>query len=195
MTLDITDTLAANSNQMNAADIMGVEPIVRIENVSRNNDPKQPLVVYITGGFKPFLPCKTVRRILAQAWGADAGTWIGKWMKLYREPTVVYANEEVGGIRVKALSDFPGGTVSVKERKTGKPAVYRIEKLTPPKEEPMDLATFRATIGHALKNGWSREQIVAVVGAEKADDVPAEKRAEIARALREAAPVVDGGAK
>lgn len=194
MTLDISDTLAANSNQLNAADIMGVEPIVQIKHVSKANDPKQPIVIEITGGFKPFLPCKTVRRILAEAWGADAGQWIGRWMQLYREPSVVYANEEVGGVRLRALSDIPGGmTVKLKERKTGKPNEYKIAKLTPPKPEAMTIDTFRGWISHAMKNGWTQEQVQELIGAgRKAADVPEEMRAEVVERLKEAP---GGGAK
>ena len=193
MTLDITDTLAANSNQFNAADIMGAPATVQILHASRQEDPKQPLVLKVSGGFKPWLPCKTVRRILSEAWGADAGVWIGRWVTLYREPSVVYAGEEVGGIRVSALSDIPGNmTVKIKERKTGKPSEYKIAKLTPPKEAEMDLATFRSWIGHAMKNGWTKEQIGTLLGVEKADDVPGDKRREIVAALKDAPP---GGAK
>lgn len=196
MTLDISETLLANSNQMNAADIMGVEPIVKIEHVSKAADPKQPLVIQITGGYKPFLPCKTVRRILAEAWGADAGKWIGRWMQLYREPTVVYGGEEVGGIRLRALSDIPGGmTVKLKERKTGKPSEYRIAKLTPPKEEGMTLDTFRSWIGHAMKNGWTKEQVADLIApAHKADDVPADDREPIVARLKDAPPTPNGNA-
>ena len=35
MTLDITDTLAANSNQLNAADLMGAPATVQITEIGR----------------------------------------------------------------------------------------------------------------------------------------------------------------
>lgn len=180
MTLDISDTLVANSNQMNAADIMGTTPTVRVVNVERQSDDKQPIRVYLTGGFKPWYPCKTVRRILSEAWGADAGKWIGRSLTLYREPTVVYAGEEVGGIRVSALSDIPGTmTIKLKERKTGKPTEYKITKLVPAAD--MDLPTFKRWLSDAMKRDadpWTQEEIVALLGC-KSDDVAPERRAEI----------------
>lgn len=198
MTLDISDTLAANSNQMNAADIVGVTPTVQITHVERMNDEKQPLKVYITGGYKPWFPCKTVRRILSEAWGADAGQWIGRWVTLYREPTVVYANEEVGGIRVSALSNIPGGmTVKLKERKTGKPSEYKIAKLTPPAtEKPVDadLRAFRSAISDAMKrpeHPWTEAQIKLLLGCGSADVAP-ERRAELVAILKKP-PVQDAG--
>lgn len=179
MTLDISDTLLASSNQMNAADIMGVEPVVQVRNVSKASDPKQPIVMEITGGYKPFLPCKTVRRILAEAWGPDAGKWVGRWMQLYREPTVVYAGEEVGGLRLRALSDIPGGmTVKLKERKTGKPTEYRIAKLTPPTaQQPAERDPLRVAIKSALdEKRWSQDEIAVLLRGGKAADVPPELR-------------------
>ena len=36
-------------------------------------------------------------RILAGAWGTESSAWIGKRVKLFFEPSVKYAGEDVGG--------------------------------------------------------------------------------------------------
>lgn len=103
---DVSFALEAKSDQLNAVDIMGCEPVIRIRDVVvRKGD--QPVSVYFEGdNNRPWKPSKGMLRILAGAWGRDSKQWIGKHAKLYFEPTVRYAGQEVGGIRIRALSDI-----------------------------------------------------------------------------------------
>lgn len=104
---DISATLEAKSDQLNAVDIIGAEPIIRIREV-RVTQGEQPVAVYFDGDHnRPWRPSKGMRRILAGAWGTDSAAWVGKHAKLYFEPTVKYAGQEVGGIRIRSLSDIP----------------------------------------------------------------------------------------
>ena len=104
---DVSATLEAKSAQLNAVDIMGAEPIIRIRDVKVGQG-EQPVAVYFDGDHnRPWKPSKGMRRILAGAWGTDSANWIGKHAQLYFEPTVLYAGKEVGGIRIRALSDIP----------------------------------------------------------------------------------------
>lgn len=104
---DVTAALEAKSDQLNATDIIGVEPVIKIRDVKvKAGD--QPVSVYYDGdNNKPWKPSKGMLRVLAGAWGRDSSAWIGKHAQLYFEPTVRYAGVEVGGIRVRALSDIP----------------------------------------------------------------------------------------
>lgn len=103
-TLDISDTIISNSDQLNADDIMSGTKTVTITGASRGT-PEQPLNLDIKEfPGKQFRPSKTVRRILVAAWGSDAMQYIGKSMTIYRDPKVRWAGKEVGGIRVSALS-------------------------------------------------------------------------------------------
>jgi hypothetical protein len=192
--LDIADTLLANSNQLNAADIMGGDVTVQIVSAHRHNDDKQPFSLKVTGGFKPWFPCKTVRRILAEVWGTDAGRYVGRWVRLYREPTVVYAGEEVGGIRVNGLSDIPGNVkISLKERKTGKPNVYQISRIAP---QAMNLQAFKAACKAAVDSGeWTWDQVKALCEV-PSDNVAPDHRAPICDRLKsppDPEPSVAGG--
>lgn len=187
MTLDITDTLAAKSEQLNADDLAGGPVTVRIEGVEKTGVPEQPLVVRVTGGYKPWRPCKTMRRLLAAAWGADAGQWIGRWVTLYREPTVKWAGEQIGGIRVSALSHIERGmTIKLQETKGGKKLEWRVSPLVPPSDEVSD-AAFRAALRDAMKAGWTAEQLEELMGG-KGSDVPPSKRGGIVERLKDALP-------
>ena len=100
-------TLEAKSDQLNATDIMGADLVIRIRDAQVTGSREQPLSVFFDGdNNKPWKPSKGMRRVLAAAWGADTDNLIGKHVKLYFEPTVKYAGEEVGGIRIKAMSDI-----------------------------------------------------------------------------------------
>lgn len=112
--MDISDTIVAKSDQLNAEDLIAGPITVTIIGVKRTSD-EQPVSVEISGGHKPWKPCKTMRRLLVMAWpdGAkkengetkyDPTCWIGRSVTLIRDPSVKWAGEMVGGIRVAALS-------------------------------------------------------------------------------------------
>ena len=103
---DVGFALEAKSDQLNAVDIMGAEPVIRIRDVKVAKG-DQPVSVYFDGdNNRPWKPSKGMLRILAGAWGRESKQWAGRYVQLYFEPTVMYAGKEVGGIRIKALSDI-----------------------------------------------------------------------------------------
>lgn len=105
---DISFALQAKSDQTNAVDIMGSEPIWRIRQVDVKQSSDQPVWIYYEGdNNRPWKPSKGMLRVLARAWGNDSQNWVGKCVQPYFEPSVTYAGQEVGGIRIKALSDIP----------------------------------------------------------------------------------------
>lgn len=103
---DVSQAMEAKSDQLNAVDIIGAEPVIRIRDVQvKAGD--QPVSIYFDGDHgRPWKPSKGMIRILAGAWGRDSDNWIGKHAQLYYEASVVYAGKEVGGIRIRALSDI-----------------------------------------------------------------------------------------
>lgn len=154
MPLDISDTLTAKSDQLNADDLVGGPITVRVMAVSRGNA-DQPVTVKIDGGHKPWMPCKTTRRILAAAWGTDAEAWVGRTVRLFRDPSVKWAGDAIGGIRISGLSHISSGmTIKLAETKGGKKIEHRVEKLeavadrapTPP-NIPAFLAKCAETVG------------------------------------------------
>jgi hypothetical protein len=104
---DVSKALEAKSDQLNATDILGAEPVIRIRAVDVRGS-EQPIWVYFDGdNNRPWKPSKGMLRILAAGWGRDSDGWIGKHVQLMFESSVIYAGKEVGGIRVKAMSDIP----------------------------------------------------------------------------------------
>ena len=106
---DVTLAMQAKSDQLNATDIMGVEPIITIRDVKVNAGAQaQKVWVYYHGdNNRPWKPSVGMIRIIAAGWGADSDNWIGKSVQIFMEPSVIYAGKEVGGIRIRAMSDIP----------------------------------------------------------------------------------------
>lgn len=105
---DISKTIVAKSDQLNACDLLGGPITVTVESVNIVKSADQPISVRIGGDRQPFKPCLSVRRILAKIWGVDSSEWIGRSMTLYCDESVVWAGEAAGGIRVSHASHIDG---------------------------------------------------------------------------------------
>jgi len=107
--IDISHTVVPKSNQTNADDFLVGPRTITITKVSLTNNAEQPVAINYEGDDnKPFLPCKTVRRIMIACWTEDASKYIGKSMTLYRDPEVTWSGTAVGGIRVSHMSHLDG---------------------------------------------------------------------------------------
>ena len=102
---DITATLKAKSDQLNAADLIGGPVTVTVERVDVNVNADQPVVIHLAGmRGRPYKPSKGMRRVLAEGWTAESNNWVGRSMTLYRNPEVLWAGEPAGGIEISAMS-------------------------------------------------------------------------------------------
>lgn len=132
---DISSTLVAKSDQLNADDLVGGSIVVRIEAVMKG-DEDQPVVVVISGGHQPWKPGKTSRRVLAGCWGNHANKWVGNWVELYRDPDVMFGGVKVGGIRIRALTGIDQPKTVMLTATRGKKTAHKIAVLKPPAQEP-----------------------------------------------------------
>src|SRR4051812_1895468 len=127
MSIDMTDTIAPKSDQLNADDLIGAPRTVTITAVTRG-DADQPVNI-VTAEFgegRPYKPCKSMRRVLVTAWGIDASTYVGRRMTLFNDPSVKWGGAAVGGIRLSHLSHIDKPlTVSLTETR-GKRKPHRI---------------------------------------------------------------------
>lgn len=106
--MDIAATLEAKSSQLNTDDLIAGPKTITITKVSAGSA-EQPVAVSFEGDSgKPWYPCKSMRRVLVAAWGADASQYVGRRVTLFRDPGVTYGGIQVGGIRVSHLSDLDG---------------------------------------------------------------------------------------
>lgn len=125
----LRDTIIPKADQINFDDVQVAPVTVKVVNV-RRGDKESPVFIDIEGyDGRAFKPCKTVRRLIINAWGDDGRAWIGRSMTLYGDPTVVYGGVKVGGIRVSHMSDLENDmTVSLTATR-GKRVAHTVKKL------------------------------------------------------------------
>jgi hypothetical protein len=110
--VDMSDTIIPKSDQLNADDLIAGPMTVTITNVARASTAEQPIAVNFKGdNGKPYMPCKSMRRVMVFVWGDDASTYAGRSMTLYRDPEVTWGGMAVGGIRISHMSHLDGPMV------------------------------------------------------------------------------------
>jgi len=138
---DITPTLQAKSDQLNAADLMGGPATLTVIEVTVSKSSDQPVTIKVDGGFQPYKPCKSMRRLLAQIWGTSSKQWIGEMFTLYCDPEVLWAGQAVGGIRVSHVTGIDSPReVHLRAAKT-KVITYTIHPIALPKYKDSDIET------------------------------------------------------
>lgn len=99
--------MEAKSDQLNAVDILGVEPVIRVRDVVVRDSREQPVSIYFDGdNNRPWKPSKGMIRVLCAGWGDDETQWIGRHCRIICDPSVIYAGKEAGGVRVVAMSNI-----------------------------------------------------------------------------------------
>lgn len=104
--MDMRPTITPKSDQLNADDLIAGPRTVTITAVKASpGSAEQPVAVYFEGdGGKPYMPCKSMRRVMVAVWGPDASQYAGRAMTLYRDPEVTWGGMAVGGIRISHMS-------------------------------------------------------------------------------------------
>ena len=162
---DVSFAMQAKSDQLNAMDIAGYEPVITIRDVQVKQGDQPVSVFYHGDNGRPWKPSKGMIRILAAAWGRDSSAWVGKSAQIYCDPDVMYAGQKIGGVRIRALSDInPQGmtfmlTINQQKRTPYPVSFLRMERPTYPQEK-FD-AGFNAMVGKMQSGEMTLAQIVA----------------------------------
>lgn len=136
--MDITETIAPRSDQLNADDLLTGPRTFTVEKVTAGSV-EQPVEIHMAGfPGRPFKPSKTVRRILVAAWGPEASNYVGRRMTLYRDPSIRFGKDEVGGIRVSHLSDIDKRLQLALTVTRGKRAPFVVDPLPSMPDEIVD---------------------------------------------------------
>jgi hypothetical protein len=182
--MDLTAAIAPKSDQINAEDLLAGPRTFTIAEV-REGSAEQPVNVHLVESpGKPFRPSKTVLRIFVTAWGKDSSTFAGQRITLYRDPTVRFGGQDVGGIRVSHMSGITKPLKLALTVSKGKRSQYVVEPLADAPAPAQAAPTVDELIDAAQKAGSddelnriARKAVAALAG----DDLDAVKGVVTAR--------------
>lgn len=160
---DMTDTIIPKSDQLNAEDILTGPITVTITGVTRGNA-EQPvnMVTAEFGPGRPYKPSKTMRRVIVNAWGKEASAYVGRRIRIYRDPDVKFGPDKVGGIKISHLSHIDKRLEIALTVTRGRRALFAVDPL-PDEQQPANQDDDAAKLNrqmHALfrKAGLEKDQ-------------------------------------
>jgi hypothetical protein len=103
----MTESIAPRSDQINADDLIGGPATYTVRVVS-NGKAEHPFDFLLVETDRAYRPSKTMRRVIVNAWGKETSTYAGRCLTLYREPTITFGGQVVGGIRISHMSHLEG---------------------------------------------------------------------------------------
>jgi hypothetical protein len=130
--MDISNTIKPKSDQLNADDLIaGPRDIIITAVKVTKSEP--PVSIHFEGDDgKPYKPCLSMLRVMVALWGKDANAYIGRALRLFRDPKVKYGGEEVGGIRISHASHFEKSITMALTITRAKRAPYTVHPMDMP---------------------------------------------------------------
>lgn len=105
---DMSPVIVPKSDQISADDLITGPKTVTIREVKITPGTEQPVSMFLDEVDRAYRPCKSMSRVMVQAWGPDAKEYIGRSLTLYRDPEVKWGGMAVGGIRISHMSHIDG---------------------------------------------------------------------------------------
>ena len=165
--VDIAKAIEPRSDQQNYDDYVAGPRTVTVTEVDRDKEQRVSIHLAEYPG-RPFKPSKTNLRLIAQAWGTEAAAWTGRRMTLAGDPTVKFGGQQVGGIRVVALSHIDKPFTAALTATRGKRTTYKVDALpdapAPPPipEDVQTLAQYQDYYRHRAQNGATPEELAMI---------------------------------
>lgn len=140
---ELIASAAAKSDQIDADNLIGgITLDLTIKAVQRGPSNEQPLQIVCEETDKFYRPSKTYRRALIGCFGDDPANWIGKRIRLVRNPETTFGGVKVGGLEVSHAS-IPEPVMLMLSTKRGKKTAVKIDVLpkSPVKTAIVDKST------------------------------------------------------
>ena len=136
--IDMTDTIAAKSDQMNFIDLSGGPKTVAITGVKKVSGDQPIHIICDDDKKKPWKPCKNMRRIMVQIWGKDGDKYVGQKVTLYNDESVRWSGKELGGIRISHATGIENAFKVMLPISRGQFAPFTIQPII---TEPLNVLT------------------------------------------------------
>jgi len=168
MDLDMTDSLAPKSDQLDAVDLLGGPRTFTIERVSKYNA-EQPFNFHLADFPRVWRPGKSMRRVIVAAWGGKTTAYVGQRVTLYCDPSVEFGGAAVGGSRISHMSGIDKPLKVPLLIKKGRSAMFTVQPLpdaaptqaAPSNEIPADVV---AQTKRAVTEGKTAEYLAWLTG-------------------------------
>lgn len=126
--MDMTDSIAPKSDQLDAVDLLSGPRTFTIERVSKHNA-EQPFNFHLAEFPRVWRPGKSMRRIIVAAWGPDATKYAGHRVTLFCDSSVQFGGEVVGGSRISHMTGIDKPLKVPLLIKRGKSAMFTVQPL------------------------------------------------------------------
>lgn len=164
--MDLSTSLAPRSDQINADDLVAGPMTVTIRKVV-GGKAEQPFDFLLEETDRAFRPAVTMRRLIAAAWGTDGDQYVGRRLTLYRDPTIRFGKDVVGGIRISHMSHIDQ-RIEIKLQVTrGKRDTFAVDPLPTPAPVDPRIAALKAEWATAddARKAEIRAEVAAIEGA------------------------------
>lgn len=101
-------TAEPRSDQWNADDFVGGPRVFTIAGVSVGKAEQKYDIELVEGEGRSWRPPLTMLRLMIAAWGDESSQWKGRRVRLFRDESVRFGSDAVGGIRISHMSHLPG---------------------------------------------------------------------------------------
>ncbi|SDK80532.1 hypothetical protein [Arthrobacter sp. ok362] len=169
--MDMTESIAPKSDQLDAVDLLSGPRTFTIERVSKNN-PEQPFNFHLAEFPRVWRPGKSMRRVIVAAWGPDATKYAGHRLTLYCDPTVQFGGEAIGGSRISHMTGIEKPLRVPLLVKRGKSEVFTVQPLPdakPAHTQPSTQSAWREQADAAKGNVPELQRIYAEAEQAAAD--------------------------
>jgi len=144
--MDLTQSIAPRSDQLNADDLISGPITVTITDV-REGAAEQPVdVILAEYPGRAYRPSKSMRRIIVMAWGSKSAAYTGHRLTLFRNPEITFGRDKVGGIEIAAMSHIAKPLTVALTATRGKRKNFTVQPLPDaqaPKPSPTATRDFR----------------------------------------------------
>ena len=134
--MDLTQSIAPKSDQLNADDLISGPVTVTITEVRAGNAEQPVDVIVAEYPGRAYRPSKSMRRVMVSAWGAEAGTYAGHRLTLVRNPEITFGRDKVGGIEISHLSHIAKPLTVALTATRGKRKNFTVKPLAEPAPTP-----------------------------------------------------------
>lgn len=129
--MNLASTIIPKSDQLNADDLISGPRTILITKIQTTTG-EQPVSVHYEGDAgRPYKPGKSMRRVLAMIWGLDGDAYVGRRLTLYRDPSITFGPDAVGGIRISHASDIAEAVSLSLTVTRGRRKPFHVEPLAP----------------------------------------------------------------